>query len=88
MVNVAGVGIVDSCANCSEAEEFVRYLLSEAGQTYFLQTTHEYPVVSGDFDYQAAAVPLTEVMLPDLDLNDLDDLEGTLNLLRGVGALG
>ncbi len=87
MVNVAGVGIVDSCANCSEAAEFVRYLLSEAGQTYFLQTTHEYPVVSGDFDYQAAAVPLAEVMLPDLDLNDLDDLEGTLNLLREVGAL-
>ncbi len=87
MVNVAGVGIVDSCANCSEAEEFVRYLLSDAAQTYFLESTHEYPVVSGEFEYQSAAVPLEEVNLPDLDLNDLDDLEGTLNLLREVGAL-
>ncbi len=87
MVNVAGVGIVDSCANCRAAEEFVRYLLSEAAQTYFLETTHEYPVLQGDFTYPSAAVPLEEINMPDLNLGDLDDLEGTLSLLRTVGAL-
>lgn len=87
MVNVAGVGIVDSCANCAEAEEFVAYLLSEAAQTYFLESTHEYPVVSGDFAFQSAVVPLEQVALPDMELSDLDDLEGTLELLRTVGAL-
>lgn len=87
MVNVAGAGVVDSCANCAEAEEFIRYLLAPAAQTYFLQTTHEYPVVPGDFVYASDAVPLDDFDIPDIDLNDLDDLEGTLDLLRAVGAL-
>lgn len=87
MVNVAGSGIVDSCANCQEAEEFIRYLLSDAAQTYFLQSTHEYPVTQGDFEYASAAVPLDTIGIPDIDLNDLDDLESTLALLSEVGAL-
>ena len=87
MVNVAGVGIVNSCANCQEAEEFVRFLLSESAQVYFLETTHEYPVTEGDFNIKAAAVSLSDFETPDIDLNDLESLDVTLNLLREVGAL-
>ena len=87
MVNVAGVGIVNSCANCKDAEEFVRFLLSESAQVYFLKTTHEYPVIKGDFDINSAAVPLADFESPDIDLNDLESLDLTLNLLREVGAL-
>ncbi len=87
MVNVAGTGIVNSCANCDEAEEFVRFLLSEAAQTYFLETTHEYPVIAGDFEFQSAAVSLDDFDTPDIDLNDLEALDETLTLLREVGAL-
>ncbi len=87
MVNVAGAGIVDSCSNCEAAEAFVRYLLSQAAQDYFLSTTHEYPVVGGQVDLPSGAVPLDTVALPEIDLSDLEDLEGTLALLRAVGAL-
>ncbi len=87
MVNVAGTGIVNSCANCDEAEEFVRFLLSATAQTYFLETTHEYPVIEGDFALQSAAVPLANFDIPDIDLNDLETLDETLELLRAVGAL-
>ena len=87
MVNVAGAGIVDSCTNCEAAEAFVRYLLSQEAQDYFLSTTHEYPVVAGEVALPSGAVPLDTVALPDIDLSDLDDLEGTLALLRAVGAL-
>ena len=87
MVNVAGAGIVDSCSNCEAAEVFVRYLLSQEAQDYFLSTTHEYPVVSGQVDLPSGAVPLDTVALPEIDLSDLEDLEGTLALLRAVGAL-
>ncbi len=87
MVNVAGVGIMDSCAHCDEAEEFVRFLLSEEVQAYFLETTHEYPVIEGDFAFQSAAVPLADFDTPDIDLNDLETLDETLDLLRAVGAL-
>ena len=87
MVNVAGTGIVNSCANCAEAEEFVRFLLSESAQAYFLKTTHEYPVIAGDFTFQSGAVPLADFAVPDIDLNDLESLDETLTLLREVGAL-
>ena len=87
MVNVAGAGIVDSCTNCGAAEAFVRYLLSEEAQDYFLSTTHEYPVAGGQVELPSGAVPLDAVALPEIDLSDLEDLEGTLALLRAVGAL-
>ena len=87
MVKVAGAGIVDSCSNCEAAEAFVRYLLSQEAQGYFLSTTHEYPVAGGQVDLPSGAVPLDTVALPEIDLSDLEDLEGTLALLRAIGAL-
>jgi iron(III) transport system substrate-binding protein len=32
-------------------------------------------------------VPLEQIATPDVELNDLDDLAGTLELLQSVGAL-
>ena len=87
MKSSAGLRDAYPCANCGAAEAFVRYLLSEAAQDYFLSTTHEYPVVSGQRELPSGAVPLDMVALPEIDLSDLEDLEGTLTLLRAVGAL-
>lgn len=87
MVNVAGVGIVNSCANCDEAEQFVRFLISNEAQSYFIESTHEYPVTAEEFMLKSAVVPLADFDTPDLNLNDLETLDETLNLLREVGAL-
>lgn len=86
LINVAGVGIVDSSDRQDEALRFVEWLLSDTAQQYFAEETYEIPVVEGISP--AAELPdLDALTLPDLDLDRLEDLEGTLELLNEVGAL-
>jgi iron(III) transport system substrate-binding protein len=86
MISVAGGGILKTASNPDAAAALLLFLLSEEGQTYFTQQTYEYPVVSG-IEASGAVVPLDQIQAPDVDINALQDLEGTLNLLRDVGAL-
>jgi iron(III) transport system substrate-binding protein len=88
MMNIAGVGILDSASNRTEAEAFVRYLLSPAAQQYFLEETTEYALTDLEVTTPEFLTPLAEIPIPtELDLSDLDDLQGTLELLQDVGAL-
>nr|WP_163501711.1 iron ABC transporter substrate-binding protein [Halomonas socia] len=88
LVNVAGIAVLESSDNQEAAVEFVRFLLSPAAQQYFTGNVYEYPVTRDviqnpaleDFDR------LLELS-PQVDLDDLEDLEGTLNLLRDAGLL-
>lgn len=88
LVNVAGIAVLESSENQEAAVEFIRFLLSPAAQQYFTGNVYEYPVTRNviqnpileDFDR------LLEVS-PQIDLDDLEDLEGTLNLLRDVNLL-
>lgn len=86
LVNVAGAGILASTDNAAAAASFVDYLLSEDAQAYFAEETYEYPLVEG-----VAADPglpsLSEIESPEIDLNSLADLQGTVDLMRDVGAL-
>jgi iron(III) transport system substrate-binding protein len=86
LVNVAGAGIVDTSDRQDEALQLLEWLLSDTAQEYFAQETFEIPVVDGI--EQAADVPdLDSLTLPEIDLDQLEDLEGTLELLNEVGAL-
>ena len=86
LVNIAGVGILATAANTVQADAFLKFLLSAPAQTYFAEETFEYPLVAG-VDPAVELVPLDEIESPDLDLNDLDDLEGTVALLTEVGLI-
>lgn len=86
LVNVAGAGILPSGDHQEEALAFVEYLLSEEGQTYFAESTSEYPLVEG-IESPAGLPPISQVGSPEIDLSDLADLEGTLQMLTEVGAL-
>lgn len=86
IINVAGVGILNTSQQQAAAEEFVSFLLSEEAQRYFAEETNEYPLVSG-VPTAAGLTPLAEINTPDLDLSDLEDLQGTLELLQEVNAL-
>ncbi len=86
LVNVAGVGIVDGAPDAENAQALVEFLLSEEAQEYFAEETKEYPLVAG-VEADPALVPLDEIGHPDIDLSDLSDLEGTLELLQEVGIL-
>jgi iron(III) transport system substrate-binding protein len=86
LVMVAGAGILASSDNEENAEAFLDFLLGSTAQTYFAEETSEYPVIAG------VALPpqlpaLESLAAPEIDLADLEDLEGTLELLRSVGAL-
>lgn len=90
LVNVAGVAILKRRGETEEsrqlAEKLITWLLSDEAQRHFAGETHEYPLVEG-VEAGDDLTPLAEIQSPDIDLSDLDDLEGTLALLRKVGAL-
>lgn len=85
-VGVAGAGILASSKNQDAATKFIEFLLSDESQSYFANSTYEYPVVS-TVSANADLPSLNEIQPPDIDLNDLADLEGTLALMRRAGAL-
>jgi iron(III) transport system substrate-binding protein len=64
----------------------LEYLLSPHAQEYFANETHEYPLVEG-VTVDDRLRPLSEIAPPDIDLSQLDDLQGTLALLRSNGVL-
>jgi iron(III) transport system substrate-binding protein len=86
LVNIAGVAILASSGNQTAAESFVEFMLSDEAQRYFAEQTFEYPLVEG-IEADPDLVPLADIQVPDIDLSDLADLEGTLELLRDVGLL-
>ena len=80
LINVAGAGILVSSRRPNAAAKLLAYLLSERGQSYFRDETAEYPVAGPDALSDLGAAP-------DLGLDRLADLDGTLRLLRDVGLL-
>ena len=83
LVNVAGVGMLNDSA---EAKAFVEYLLSDKGQQYFSDETMEYPL-TGSVQPSEKLIPLDQVPTAELDLNDIDQLDRTLELMREAGLL-
>ena len=86
LVNVAGLGILNTAENTAEAQAFLEFLLSEEAQSYFANETFEYPLIEG-VPINEELVPLSDVETPNVDLGNLDDLQGTLDLLRETGVL-
>lgn len=86
LVNVAGVGVLDTSDQPETAHTFIEYLLSEESQTYFAESTYEYRLIEG-IPIAEGLTPLEALEPPDLDLGNLADLEGTLEMMREVGVL-
>jgi iron(III) transport system substrate-binding protein len=86
LVNVAGAGILTTAANDEAARLLVDFLLSSEAQEYFATETKEYPLVEG-VDPDAELPPIESIGTPEIDLSDLSDLEGTLQLLQEAGIL-
>ncbi len=86
LVNVAGAAILSTARNPVAAQAFIDFLLSTESQTYFAEETDEYPLIDG-VAANPALPPLTEIDSPDIDLSDLSDLEGTLELMQDAGVL-
>lgn len=86
LINVAGVGVLNTSDHQDAAVELVRYLLSVDVQGFFGQRTDalEFPLRD---DVDSPELPTLESLgAPDVDLSQLEDLQGTLALLQEVGA--
>ena len=88
LVNVAGIGVLKSSDNKEAALKLVEFLLSAKAQQYFTSDVFEYPVIDGVIP-NANLLPLSELLelAPTFDLNQMDDLDGTVDLLRRVEIL-
>lgn len=88
LVNVAGIGLLKSSKNKDAALKFVEFLLSSKAQQYFTSDVLEYPAIDGVTPH-ANLLPLSELLqlAPTFNLNDMDDLDGTVKLLRDVEIL-
>ncbi len=86
LINVAGAGILQSSDQPELALKLVNYLLSDAAQAYFAETTYEYPLVE-TVEPSVALPALADIEAPDIDLSDLADLQGTLEMIEESGAL-
>ena len=86
LINVAGAGILESSDSKDAARELLRFLLGEEAQRYFTEETYEYPLVEG-VEANADLRSIAELQPVQLDLGRLEDLEGTLRLLRETGVL-
>ena len=86
LVMVVGAGVLESSENREQAEQFVRFLLSDDAQRYLTEQAFDYPLVEG-IDVNSALKPLSEINRPDIDQAMLADVEATVTLMREVGII-
>ncbi len=86
LINVAGAGVIAGSKNQEAAEQLAAYLLAQPAQEYFATETYEYPLAQGVAAHPDLP-PLASLQTPDIDLSDLADLRGTLQLLQEVGLI-
>ena len=86
LINVAGVGLLASSDQSRETTQLIDFLLEPEAQQFFTESSKEYPL-AGKVETDPNLVPLEEIAQPDIELSDLDDLPGTLELLEETGAL-
>ncbi len=89
MMMVSGLGRLNTAENEENADEFIDYLISEEGQEYFTSETFEHPVRQDlDLDTPEEVPDLDEIDYPEVPMEDMDDLEGTQDMLRDLGLIG
>ncbi|WP_060886671.1 iron ABC transporter substrate-binding protein [Streptomyces caniscabiei] len=85
LINVAGVGILKDSGQTGTAQKAVDYLLSKEAQTYFADTTKEYPLAAGVTSTVEDLPPFDSLESPEIDLGKLESLQETLAMLQDVG---
>jgi iron(III) transport system substrate-binding protein len=85
LINVAGAGILKDSGQTGAAQKAVDYLLSKDAQTYFADTTKEYPLAAGVTSSVDGLPPFESLESPDIDLGKLESLQETLAMLQDVG---
>ena len=85
---VAGMGVLSSSSQQEDAQAFIEFLLSPAAQQFFTGEVSEFPIIPGTI-VTRQDINLDDVIrvAPEVDLNTIGDLEGTLEMIRTAGLL-
>ena len=85
---VAGMGMLSTSTNQEHAQAFVEFLLSPAAQQFFTGEVSEFPIIPGTI-VTRQDINIADVIqvAPEVDLNTIGDLEGTLELIRAAGLI-
>jgi iron(III) transport system substrate-binding protein len=86
LLNVGGVGIVKGTDNEAAANAFVDFLLSPTAQQYFAEVSREIPLVKG-VEPPEGTPTADELTVPGLDMQQLENLQSTRELLTEVGII-
>lgn len=84
LVNVSGAAVLTGADDTQAATDFVRHLLSAEAQEFFATRTYAYPMIPGV--QPVGDLPtIDELDAPDIDLTELSDRGGTLDVMREAG---
>lgn len=86
LINAAGLAVLNTTDQKTDAEKFVAYMLSPDAQRYLTQEFYEYPLAQG-ISVSQKQISLEQLQPPEIDLSELADLKGTLSLLQEAGVL-
>lgn len=86
LINVAGAGVLTSSTQKGLSQRLILYMLGHDAQQYFADSTFEYPVVEG-VAVNERLIPLSEIQAPVIDLSNLNDLQGSIDMIEESGAL-
>lgn len=86
LVNITAAAILQTASNAENAERFIAYLLSPAGQMHFAQENAEFPVVPG-VETPQGLPSIVELAAPAIEFSQLANLETAVRILQTSGAL-
>ena len=78
------ISTLEPASDDDRAEQLVEFLLDDEAQQFFADETFEYPLIEG-IQPSDELPPLESLETPDIDLNDLGDLETTVNMIAESG---
>jgi len=86
LVNVSGMSILNGTNKADLAGNLARHVLSSEAQEFFATRTFAYPMISGV--PPVGDLPrIDDLNPPDIDLTQLADVSGTVDLMRNAGVL-
>lgn len=86
LINAAGLAVLKTTDQQSDAEKFVAYMLMPEVQRFLANEFHEYPLVKC-IPVANGQVPLRFIWSPKIDLSQLSDLKGTIALIQQAGLM-
>jgi iron(III) transport system substrate-binding protein len=84
---LTSAGVLESSQRKDEAFDFIRSLLGPESQRFFTSSSKEYPLALGVEPDPTLRVPLDRIPVPGGDLNDIGEVQATIELMQEAGAL-